>query len=157
MKTVKGNLIDLAENGEFDLIVHGANCFHTMGSGIAKEIRARYPQVYKVDCEHSDKGDKEKLGTYTGISIDSNSHRFIVLNGYTQFEYGYEGKDRCDYDAIKLLFKTIKEDFSNILDVDVRIGYPKIGCGLAGGDWDLVSKIIDEELEGMNHTYVEFG
>jgi len=33
MKTIQGNLIHLAQDGEFDLIVHGCNCFCTMGAG----------------------------------------------------------------------------------------------------------------------------
>jgi O-acetyl-ADP-ribose deacetylase (regulator of RNase III) len=37
-----------------------------------------------------------------------------------------------------------------------RIGYPKIGAGLAKGDWNKISKIIDEELAGEEHTLVEF-
>ena len=43
----KGNLIDMAEAGKFHIIVHGCNCFNTMGSGIAKEIRNRYPRAYE--------------------------------------------------------------------------------------------------------------
>jgi O-acetyl-ADP-ribose deacetylase (regulator of RNase III) len=27
-----------------------------------------------------------------------------------------------------------------------RIGYPKIGAGLAGGDWEIIAAIIEEEL-----------
>ena len=37
-----------------------------------------------------------------------------------------------------------------------RIGYPMIGAGLAGGDWMMISRIISEELDGENHTLVEF-
>jgi hypothetical protein len=37
-----------------------------------------------------------------------------------------------------------------------RIGYPKIGAGLAKGDWSVISAIIDEELVGQDHTLVEF-
>ena len=36
-----------------------------------------------------------------------------------------------------------------------KIGYPKIGAGLAGGDWDLISHIIHEELAGEDHTLVK--
>ena len=39
---------------------------------------------------------------------------------------------------------------------DSRIGYPKIGAGLAGGDWSIIEKIIDEELQGTDHTLVIF-
>ena len=31
-----------------------------------------------------------------------------------------------------------------------------IGAGLAGGDWQKISKIIEEELKGEDHTFVEF-
>ena len=37
-----------------------------------------------------------------------------------------------------------------------RIGYPKIGPGLAGGDWEIIRLLIEEELAGEDHTYVEF-
>ena len=39
LKHTKGNLLDLAEAGEFDIVVQGCNCFNTMGGGIAREIR----------------------------------------------------------------------------------------------------------------------
>ena len=45
--------------------------------------------------------------------------------------------------------KAIKTAFS--------LGYPKIGAGLAGGDWDIIYPIICEELAGEHHTYVEYG
>lgn len=35
----QGDLIERAENGDFDVIIQGCNCFHTMGAGIAKSIR----------------------------------------------------------------------------------------------------------------------
>lgn len=37
-----------------------------------------------------------------------------------------------------------------------RIGYPRLGTGLAGGDWAIIAAIIDEELSGENHTLVYF-
>lgn len=51
MKVVKGNIFDLAEQGEFDVVVHGCNCFCTMGKGIAKEVKTRYPWVYGADLK----------------------------------------------------------------------------------------------------------
>lgn len=38
MKVITGNLIKLAINGDFDVIIHGCNCFCKMGAGIAKQI-----------------------------------------------------------------------------------------------------------------------
>lgn len=38
LKHIKGNLIDLAEEGEFDIIIHGCNCQNTMGSVLRKRF-----------------------------------------------------------------------------------------------------------------------
>jgi O-acetyl-ADP-ribose deacetylase (regulator of RNase III) len=61
MNRIKGDLIELAIDGEFDLIIHGCNCFCTMGAGIAKTIKQKFPEAYKADLE-TEKGDKSKLG-----------------------------------------------------------------------------------------------
>ena len=37
-----------------------------------------------------------------------------------------------------------------------HIGLPKIGCGLAGGSWSIVSKIIRDELWECNVTIVNY-
>ncbi len=39
---------------------------------------------------------------------------------------------------------------------DLRIGIPKIGCGLAGGDWKVVEQIIKEHLSEHDLTIVEY-
>ncbi len=39
--------------------------------------------------------------------------------------------------------KLIKEKFTGKF-----IGMPKLGAGLAGGDWNIIEKIIEEELRG---------
>jgi O-acetyl-ADP-ribose deacetylase (regulator of RNase III) len=39
MKFVKGDIIDIAKRGKFDVIIHGCNCFNTMGACIAKTIK----------------------------------------------------------------------------------------------------------------------
>ena len=39
MKIISGNLITLALEGHFDVIVHGCNCFGVMGAGIAAQMQ----------------------------------------------------------------------------------------------------------------------
>lgn len=39
---------------------------------------------------------------------------------------------------------------------DQRLGLPKIGAGLAGGNWNIIRKILEEELEGLDVTIVEY-
>lgn len=149
MKTIQGDLIKLALAGEFDLIVHGCNCFCTMGAGIAKTIKQKFPAAYQADLVTT-KGDKSKLGKISHASIELPTGKLIVVNGYTQYNWqGYGVKS--DYVAIRQVFKAIKNNFSGL-----RIAYPALGAGLAGGDWAIIAQIIEEELAGENHTFIEY-
>jgi len=61
MKKISGDLIQLAKNGQFDLIAHGCNCFCTMGAGIAKAVKEVFPAAFEAD-EATQRGDRAKLG-----------------------------------------------------------------------------------------------
>lgn len=148
MHVVEGDLLKLADEGAFDVIVHGCNCHNTMGAGIAKVIKDRYPEAFEVDLK-TEKGSREKLGTITTATIKRGEREFVVVNGYTQYNWSGPGRN-ADYDAIRSVFKLVKQQFSGC-----RIGYPAIGAGLAGGDWAVISEIIDDELEGEDHTLVK--
>lgn len=160
MKTIKGNLITLAEQGEFDVIVHGCNCLHAMGGGIAKQLADKYPQVKKADETQSNYADREKLGSWSVAMIGN----FSVINAYTQYSVS-QTKDVFEYDA----FDKFLNDFGNMIgnydlvanfewkpdgnDIRIReferfrIGFPQIGAGLAGGDWNRISKMIEKFSE----------
>ena len=141
MKTIKGNILDLAPH--FDIIVHGCNCFCTFGRGLALHIKNKYPEAYAADCA-TKKGDKTKLGTFSSATIGN----LTVINAYTQ--YHWTGPyPRCDYNAIKKCFEAIKDAYPN-----KRIAIPYIGAGLAGGDWNVISKIIDSIMPDV--TLVEY-
>lgn len=156
MKYVKGNLLDLAEQGEFDIIVQGCNCQNTMNSGIAKEIRERYPKVYIAD-QVTQKGDIDKLGCFTQSHVNGSAlverykgrpemrnYSFTILNAYTQYNYGYDDKQYVNYDALKQAFKQIKLLYDLNPQASTRIGIPKIGAKRGGGDWNVISQIIDD-------------
>lgn len=149
MNILKGDLIQLAMAGRFDVIVHGCNCFCTMGAGIAKLIRDKFPEAYQAD-QKTGMGDKKKLGTYSWARIERNGTNFTIVNGYTQYDFSGPGP-LVDYGAVQKLFARIKKEFPH-----QRIGYPKIGAGLAKGDWDVISGIINTELQEEDHTLVEY-
>ncbi len=148
MRKIEGDLIDLAKKGEFDVIVHGCNCFCNMGAGIAKQIKLEFSKAYDTDLKTKE-GDKLKLGTINCTKVKTSNGKLVVVNGYTQYQY-WGDEILVDYDALRHVFSEIKKKFP-----DKRIGYPAIGAGLAGGDWNKISKIINEELAGTEHTFVE--
>ena len=147
MKTIHGDLITLAKQGEFDVIVHGCNCFCTMGAGIAKLIKQEFPAAYAADLA-TEKGNRAKLGTYSTALVELQDTTLQIINGYTQYNWRGTGV-KADYDAITCLFAALKKDFAG-----KRIGYPLIGAGLAGGDWGRIAAIIDTQLAGEDHTLV---
>jgi O-acetyl-ADP-ribose deacetylase (regulator of RNase III) len=153
LKHTKGNLLDLAEAGEFDVVIHGANCFCVMGGGIAREIRERYPAAAMAD-NATIKGDYNKLGNYT-VAYNMAPH-FIILNCYTQYNMS-RGTDVFEYTAFQLILEKLTFAFPG-----KRIGMPYIGMGLAGGDPETIIPMIEWfaeriALEGGSVTLVEFG
>jgi O-acetyl-ADP-ribose deacetylase (regulator of RNase III) len=150
MKTIQGDLISLAIEGRFDVIVHGCNCFCKMGAGIAKQIKKEFPGAYVIDCISTKIGDISKLGNFTEVKVTIiKDITFMVINAYIQYNYGSKG--HADYDAIRKVFSKIREKYTG-----KRIAYPKIGAGLAKGDWDIIYKIICEELQDEDHYYIEY-
>ena len=148
IKYIDGDLLDLASKGEFDVIGHCCNCFHSMGAGIAPQIKAKYPEAYAADCA-TNKGDINKLGT---ISFTEKTTPNVV-NLYGQYDYTgrRSGKMDLDYDALRSALKATKEKFSGKI-----FGFPKMGAGLAGGDWEIIEKIIEEEMRGEYVTIVNY-
>jgi O-acetyl-ADP-ribose deacetylase (regulator of RNase III) len=153
MIKVDGNLFDLAENGEFDVVIHGCNCFNTMGGGIAREVRERYPEAFAADAKTM-YGDYNKLGNYTECTAGEKT-RFTILNCYTQYSMS-RGYDVFEYLAFEMVLKKIIHHYGHL-----RIGMPYIGMGLAGGDPQRVLAImagfaIMVEQKGGSVTLVRF-
>lgn len=151
IKHAKGNLIDMAENGDFDVIVQGCNCFNTMGGGIAREIRERYPLCAEID-NLTEKGEYMKLGNWT----EYDQGTFLILNAYTQYNMS-TGEDVFEYDAFALICRKLVHSYGT-----KRIGLPYIGMGLAGGNKDTIMMMIeafasDVAKKGGTVTLVEFG
>lgn len=149
MKLHYGNLLDMAKKGEFDVIIHGCNCLHAMGAGIAKYIKQDFPEAYAAD-KQTKYADKNKLGTFSEATISRDGKNFVVINAYTQFEFNGRGKDLFEYDKFPQLLQSIKNKYG-----DKRIGLPLIGCGLAGGDEKRILGMIEKEFMGVDYKLVE--
>jgi len=148
---IEGNLITLAKENTFDVIAHGCNCFCTMGAGIAPQMAEAF-LCNKFNMERDEfKGDINKLGTidYGYFHVSG----LTVVNAYTQYNYGKnhaDGDSRpLDYEALTLCLRKMNFIFNG-----KHIGLPQIGCGLAGGDWEIVKEIIKKELKDCNVTIV---
>jgi O-acetyl-ADP-ribose deacetylase (regulator of RNase III) len=151
MNIVKGDLIQMAKDNEFDIILHGCNCYNTMGAGVAVQIASQFNDAKLADDE-TVRGDAGKLGTYT-IGM---SGRLVILNCYTQFGISSTGNDVFEYNAFERVLDKIQYRFGKW-----RIGLPLIGMGLAGGDPERIIPIIEQfasriERQGGSVTLVEW-
>lgn len=145
LKRVKGNLIKQAFEGDYDVIVHGCNCWNNMGAGIALTIAANFPLAAEADYR-TKRGDYNKLGTYTkaeGFTKTDPVVLFTIVNAYTQFGFdARKGRDMFEYTAFDLILEKLLHEFPG-----ARIGFPYIGMGLASGD----SAMIISSLEYFAH------
>lgn len=139
----KQDLTLILQNKEFQVFVHGCNCFCTMGAGIAKRVKQIFPQVYKAD-KSTKSGDKKKLGTIDIVSVGDLVNPKFVINAYTQYDFG-GNKPNVDYKAIESCFISIN-DFL-IKNEFTELTIPKIGAGLAGGDWSVIEEIIKKVID----------
>lgn len=135
------------------IIMHQANCFTTMGSGIAKELKMRYPEAYQADVDFPiPSGSEERLGNHSFAWSRDNTR--LIVNLYGQHRYG---RDRKHTQEDKLLL-AMDHAFSKLSalslrrpDLPIKVGMPYlIGCGLGGGDWSIVSEGIEQIASKYN-------
>lgn len=136
-------------------IGHCANCFCTMGSGIAKQIKEKLPEAFAAD-QKTTVGDKLKLGEFSVAEINKpnidTSIKF-VYNLYGQYYYGRDSR-KLNYEAIYTAMLGMRNDC--VSKPIQSIGFPKnMGCALAGGSWPIVqSMIFDIFNESPFHVYI---
>lgn len=143
--SVKYKKTDLLEDSEVNVIVHQANCFCTLGSGIARKIRDKYYCAAEADAE-TVRGDYSKMGHFSIAETDDGKR---VVNLYSQYSMGGD-KRYTDYEAMHRGLTELKEiiETAGNNKTSYIIGFPfRIGSGQAGGSWRIVEAIIRDIFE----------
>ena len=143
---VRGDLMAAPER----LLLHGCNAQGVMGSGVAKLVRDAHPGAYDVyRAAYESRTDKSRgldLGSYT---VFKDTDRTII-NGVTQEFYGREpNRVYVSYAAIERLFLDLNHQ---PLTENQAIAIPRIGAGLAQGDWKTIREIIAESVQSYYVT-----
>jgi len=137
----KGNLLEVTSG----VIAHGVNCQGVMGSGVAKAIREKYPDVYykyHKDVNSWKEGFGATFGQLGRVQFVPVNKLLIVANCFTQDFYGTL-KRHVDYDAVAVCFN----ELNKWKDLYGQLNIPKIGAGLGGGDWNVIESIIKSEYK----------
>lgn len=133
----KGNILDVQEG----IIAHQVNCMGAMNSGLAKQIRAKYPEVYTryqevhVNPLYTGAGLDQLMGWVDFVNVGNNLN---IANCYGQYRYGTNER-QTHYPSLFKCVNTLCE-YSKATNVSIHL--PRIGCGLAGGDWAIVEQLL---------------
>lgn len=135
-------------NIEEGVLLHQVNCQNAMGSGVAKALYSKFPNV-KREFHLFNKGKKpnDLLGELYEVKINDS---LSVLNSYSQLTYGWYGKHTDE----TILIENIKKGVQIADDKQVPLYIPyNIGCDRGGGNWDTVYSAIKD----LDITIIKLG
>lgn len=148
MNIIDGNILE----GASDIILHQVNCKGVMGSGIARQIRDRYPIVYdeyKKVCDMYRPDTSKLLGSIQSCRIGSGKY---IVNLFAQDRYGRDWERYTDYEALESCLKRVNKMYTG-----KTVGIPyMMSCGRGGGDWGIVSKMIENCLKNCYVTIYKY-
>lgn len=138
MKIIEGNILDVKEG----IILHQVNCQNKIGAGISGQLVANYPiiaKAYHQICERTSKAQLFGVSQFIRVS-----DTLIVGNLFAQFYYGNSVKTGIKYTDEKTLIDQICYTCETHNDKIIYIPF-RIGCGLAGGSWDIIYNALLEK------------
>lgn len=129
------------------VIVHCCNNQGKWGSGFVVALSKKWPEPEQHYRESWRKLPLLPLGTVSMVRVEPD---IVVANLIGQDGIINDENDLppVRYEAIRKGFTRIvmwlgKRDRSIDLPLPISIHMPRIGCGLAGGDWALIERLIE--------------
>lgn len=134
IEIIKGDIL----KSDKKYIVHQTNCTSQTGLGLAKTLFQEFPHANIYKTRQID-NRKDTPGT---IIISGNEDRYII-NLMGQYIPG----QTTARETAAMREKWFQEGLDEMLTIKdpESFAFPyKIGCGLAGGDWNIYKEMIDE-------------
>ncbi|TXK72432.1 macro domain-containing protein [Paenibacillus sp. N3.4] len=149
VKLVKGDLMRASEH----IIGHQVNCQAVMGSGVAVQIKKLFPKVYEEYLQYCRDHKEHLLGRCQIVGIINGADKYVA-NLFGQQYFGADGKKYTNDDALRNALVQLYE-FAKTNQLTVALPY-KIGCDRGGGDWEKVSKMIQDIFTDVEVSLYEF-
>lgn len=153
-----GNLIEMLENDEIDILIHQCNCFQSLGegisSGIARAIGDRYPETMEADLTYS-KGDINQLGKYIIVPITTRSGLTKhIVNVYSQYDYGLKNGVPTHYEAMRIALEHLAFELESLHALSFRYGTYLLGTNRGGANKEKVANIMRETLKSLDNLTI---
>ena len=154
---VKGDLLAQRKG----ILVHGCNGTKLPAGGIAGLIFKKWPGAeaahhYLLTQLNID-SPTEALGLTSVFPVEEDNlehPQLVIFNAITQ---SFPGSGSLSYSAIRDCCERLNE-YASFYKYhcckDIPIIMPKIGSGIAGGDWDIISQIIDETISSEHEVVI---
>lgn len=127
------------------VIMHQVNCQNVMGSGVAKALYTKYPQVKSEFHKLAEIYDnpQKRYGMFQSVTI---ANELIICNSYSQMNYGFDKNVR--YTNETLLINNLRRLDEYAKERQLPAYVPEyIGCGLGNGDWDTIKDYIENQTD----------
>lgn len=143
---IKGDATQPVGNGK-KIICHICNNIGAWGAGFVLALSARW-KAPELDYR-SLKPEERILGSVTFVVVENN---IVVANMIGQHGVGLDkdGNPPIRYTAVR---EALKRANALAVVINATLHMPRIGCGLAGGRWDEIEKIIDEVVDVETYVY----
>ncbi len=140
-------------------IIHCCNNIGAWGAGFVMAISRRWPEPQRAYYALGKTCNGYSLGNTQMVKVEDG---LWVVNMIGQSGIGRHNGPPIRYKAIRNALKSVA---AAALDPEYRgahesvtIHAPRFGAGLAGGDWSLIEKLIEEELvaHGLSVTVYDY-
>ena len=137
---IKGDLFDT----DAETLCHQVNCQGVMGSGVALQVKQKYPHVFEAYKNYCRENEGCLLGKVLPVECHDDSGAVTVYNLFAQDKFGYDGNCYTSYEALQKCFDILE----NTLPENTNIAMPYLmGCYRGGGDWNVVCKMIEDTFK----------
>lgn len=138
------------------VIVHIVNDAGKWGKGFVLAVSGRWPDTKRRYQSWATNIDDETdapfaLGAvqFVAVELDLTIANLVGQHGTAR----RSGNPPIRYEAVRNGLQTVR---AWAQENNAHVCMPRIGCGLAGGDWRTVSSIIEEELTNLGVSVAVF-
>jgi O-acetyl-ADP-ribose deacetylase (regulator of RNase III) len=144
---VSGDLFDNIHGVE--AFAHGCNCQGSMGAGVAKAFRGRYPEMFE-EYRRRCKAERRQFNLGDSWLWKADDQPWVFNLG-TQEGYW---RSRASYEAIETALRRMREQ-ADAADIS-SIAMPRIGVGYSGLSWKKVRAIVERVFRDWPGTLVVY-
>lgn len=138
---VNGDLLNAKE----DIIGHQVNCQKKMGSGVALQIKKKFPDAYSQYINFINEMEDVHNESPLGLTQYVKTKGKIIANIFGQDKYGYDGKTYTSIKDLRTALEMLSEH-AKAWNLTVALPY-KIASDRGGADWDEVYGILKEVFQ----------